>query len=210
MTYEQSLAVFSPNGRLIQIEYAQKASDQGSLVTFSIEQDCIHLYIERKNIDPLLDANSKFYVVDHNIYLSYSGLTPDADVLVSEARLVCRNYKLRCGLDCDVGKVAGYMGDFMQRHTIEGRRRPFGARILLLGFANGPRAYVVEPDGNCVEYVAGAIGAKSEEAVKILENEKDNRAYKAISSFVKGEKGLIQSFKITEKGVESLNHCLYD
>ncbi|KAG0441035.1 Proteasome subunit alpha [Dictyocoela muelleri] len=210
MTYEESLAVFSPNGRLIQIEYAQKASDQGSLVTFSIQNNGIFLCIEKKNINPLIvePENSKFLEICNNIYMSYSGLTPDADILVSQARYISMNYKLRIGDNIDVAKLADLMGNFMQRHTIEGKKRPFGAKILFLGFSNGPRAFIVEPDGNCIEYTAGAIGSKSDEAIKVLEEKNDlneNMAYFAISTFVKDTKGLIQSFWITEACVEKIN-----
>lgn len=204
MEYENSLAIFSPDGRLIQVEYAQQASEQGSLVVFSSDSEKVCISIEVKTHNKMLIDQNKLQLVDRelNIWYTYSGLKPDSYIVLSQARLICRNYKIRTGTNISFEELAYELSIFKQKYTLDSSMRPFGLRSILLHVGDHPQVVIVEPNGNSCEYKCGAVGQKCTEVSKYLENlDNEDIVYRSLSGLgkvVQSDKNKVSSYLITK------------
>lgn len=184
--YDDALAVFSPDGRLIQVENAQKASDQGNLIAFSCVSKRISVTFDQRLLDRMrIEPSIKLHLIDadQNIWLAFSGLRPDALRIISEARYLARQYRYTYMVDISLRQLAGELAMYMQRYTITRGVRPFGVRVILFGVEECARAFVVGPDGNYSEYKACAIGQKADKAVHFLEgNLRDDCVWNSVSA----------------------------
>ncbi|RVD91994.1 26S proteasome subunit alpha-4 [Tubulinosema ratisbonensis] len=170
MSYTESLNVFSPDGRLIQVEYAHHASDQGSLIIAKTSIDSILLCIEKKSTSKNVLETSKLFKVCDDVYFSYSGLAADAQIIFTKLVLFYHNYKISTDTYPDISALAMELGNIKFKYTIQGGKRPFGARSILMGFEEGPKIFIVEPDGNYGEYKQAALGYKNDKVEFIDKN----------------------------------------
>lgn len=206
MGFEEQLAVFSPDGRLIQVEYAQQASEQGSLVVFAADSSQISVSIERKAGNRLLVEQTKLVLVSEaqGIWMSYSGLKPDAYLIMNAARVICRSYKVSTGEDMRIDQLARQLSEYKQRYTVVYHQRPFGVRTVLFGFDPLPRVYVLEPDGNFSEFRCGAIGQKSQKVCEYLEGGSEEDLTRltvlGLMEVVQTDLNKISSFVISKEG----------
>lgn len=170
--YDRALSIFSPDGRIFQVEYAQLASERGTTVVFAADEHAIAVAIE-KRVDSKLrvvDDFDKFKEVEDSIYLSFAGIWPDSLVLTNQAIAISRNFSYQTGERIDIRQLSLLLSDFVQTYTIKGGMRPFGSKVVLFGFVeDGPLISLIEPDGNYSFYRGGAIGQKSEKASEELE-----------------------------------------
>ncbi|KAI5172121.1 20S proteasome subunit alpha 4 [Nematocida sp. LUAm3] len=171
--YDRALSIFSPDGRIFQVEYAQLASERGSPVIFFSDKKSISVAIEKRadTKNRVLSDLYKFREVETDIYMSFAGMYPDCLVIIDKAILLSKQFSLTTGEKIDIKKLSLELADYMQQYTITGGRRPFGAKVVLFGFDKEhiPQISIVEPDGNYAYYVGGAMGQKSEKAVEELE-----------------------------------------
>ncbi|MFW9915223.1 MAG: hypothetical protein ACFFGZ_06385 [Candidatus Thorarchaeota archaeon] len=172
MPYDKSTAIWSPDGELVQLEYARKASERGAAACAIIAGDSIVLGGE-KSADPLMASQPKIRQVDDNLYMIASGLTTDANLLISQARIVVQQYRLIYGETIVPKRLAAMIGDLMARHTISGGLRPFGVSLLITGFdiTNNPQVLWVDNGGTFHTTKAYAIGRGSDEALNYLREE---------------------------------------
>lgn len=211
MGFEEQLAVFSPDGRLIQVEYAQQASEQGSLVVFAVDSEKISVSVERKSTNKLLVEHTKLIPISEvlGIWMSYSGLKPDTYLIVNAARMICRNHKINTGEDITIDQLARHLSDYKQRYTVVYHQRPFGVRTVLFGFDPKPTAYILEPDGNFSEFYSGAIGQKSQKVCEYLENAPRDDLVRytvlGLMEVVQSDLNKILSYVITKKGYEEVS-----
>ncbi|KAI5190719.1 20S proteasome subunit alpha 4 [Nematocida minor] len=169
--YSRALSIFSPDGRIFQVEYAQLAAERGSPVIFYSDGSTISVAIEKRaeSKHKILTDEDKFKEVETGIFLTFAGVWPDSLVIIDRAAFIAREYSYRIGEKIDIMKLSLELSDFVQRYTITGGYRPFGVKIVLFGFYNNePVISMIEPDGNYSMYKGGAIGAKSERAVQEL------------------------------------------
>ncbi|KCZ80345.1 hypothetical protein H312_02252 [Anncaliia algerae PRA339] len=162
MSYTEALNVFSPDGRLIQVEYAHHASEQGSLITANVTTGAVIICIEKKTAIKNLISKSKLLKVAENIYFSYSGLASDAQTIFTRLSLFYHNYKIETDTYPDISLLAMELGVIKFKYTIEGGKRPFGVRSILVGFDDKPRVFIIEPDGNYGEYNNATLGYKND------------------------------------------------
>ncbi|MFX0115019.1 MAG: hypothetical protein ACFFB3_10770 [Candidatus Hodarchaeota archaeon] len=169
MPYDKSTAIWSPDGELVQLEYARKASERGLAACAIIAGDSIVLGGE-KSPDPLLQSQPKIQQIDEKLYMMASGLTTDANLLISQARVVVQQYRLIYGESITPKRLASMIGDLMARHTISGGLRPFGVSLLIAGFdiTKNPQILWVDNGGTFHTTKAYAIGRGSDEALNIL------------------------------------------
>nr|XP_013180847.1 unnamed protein product [Papilio xuthus] len=211
MEYEQTLGIFSPDGRLIQVEYAQQASEQGSLVVFSSVSGKICVSIEVKSQNKMLVDSMKLFKVDtdQNIWLSYSGLKPDSDKVLECARLICRNNKLRTGEDISIDKLAYELSKFKQKYTLGGDMRPLGIRTVLFYVGSSTKIIIVEPDGNYSEWTSGAVGQKSVKVCDFIEKYKSDDvvdiSVSGLGTVVQSDKNKIMSYLIQKDGIKTVD-----
>lgn len=155
--YDRSITVFSPKGDLLQVEYAQKAVEQGSLVIAAAnEEDSVVLCVGSGAAEELLgkegggsattpsrlsilvdaekNVERKLCKVDEGIYMAFAGLSADGRVLLTYLRTECQNYRLQYNTPPPLEHVAKYVSDIQHRFTLTGGARPFGVGCLLIGF----------------------------------------------------------------------------
>ncbi|EEU42829.1 uncharacterized protein NECHADRAFT_47815 [Fusarium vanettenii 77-13-4] len=172
--YSFSLTTFSPSGKLVQIEYALNAVNQGITALGIKATNGIVLATEKKSSSPLADQSSlaKISNITPNIGMVYSGMGPDYRVLVDRARKVSHTgykriyneYPPTRILVQDVARV-------MQEATQSAGVRPYGVSLLVAGWdeVGGPMLYQVDPSGSYYPWKATAIGKSATKAKTFLE-----------------------------------------
>ena len=127
MGYDRAITVFSPDGRLLQVEYAKKAVSQGAMTLGIVYKDGVLLIADRRIREKLQVSESikKIYKIDNHILSTFSGLTSDARVLVKKCRVQAQQHKLTYGEPIDIEGLVKYISDIEQMHTLYGGIRPF-------------------------------------------------------------------------------------
>lgn len=174
MGYDRAITVFSPDGKLYQVEYAERAIEKGATAIGLKCPEGIVLLVEKRFASPLIEPRSyeKIFKIDDHIGTATSGLIGDARILVDKARLDSQIYRLTYSESISVDELAKRIGDHKQMYTQYGGIRPFGASLLIAGVdESGPQVYVTHPSGALYEYKAKAIGQNNKAANDILEKE---------------------------------------
>ncbi len=172
--YDRAITVFSPQGRLYQVEYALETVRSGSTaMAIACNEGCV-LAVEERMHTKLQNINYswKLFQVDEHMGAVASGLNSDARVLVDSARIRAQILRLTYDEVPTVEAVTKYVGDLMQMYTQHAGVRPFGVAILFGGVDDtGVRVFYTEPSGMVLEYDAWAIGRGAEKVREILEAE---------------------------------------
>lgn len=171
--YDRALTVFSPDGRLFQIEYAREAVKRGTTSVGIISKDGVIFAVDKKVKSKLVVPTSieKIFKIDEHIGTASSGLVADARRLVDIARRQAQVNKLQYHEPISVTGLAKYIGDLEQMYTQSGGIRPFGISLIIGGVSDGEcRIYETDPSGALVEYKATAIGFGREKALELFED----------------------------------------
>lgn len=132
--YDKSAAIWSPDGELVQLSYARKASERGAAAIGMILDEKTILLAGETLFDPLIVRPDKIQKIDKNLFVVAAGLSTDSNLLISQARMVAQQHRLIYGEKISVRALAARLGNLMARHTITGGLRPFGTALLLAGF----------------------------------------------------------------------------
>ncbi|RLG58544.1 proteasome subunit alpha, partial [Candidatus Geothermarchaeota archaeon] len=169
--YDRAITVFSPDGRLFQVEYALETVKRGTISIGMITSDGVLLAAEEQ-IDKFQDENfsRKLFVLDDNIGAALSGYVPDGRVLIDYSREICQNHRLVYDECATVEYVARRISDIKQAFTQQAGVRPFGVSIIFGGvdLDKIPKIFVTDPSGSYVKYFLAAIGNKSDAALSFL------------------------------------------
>jgi 20S proteasome, alpha and beta subunits len=171
--YDHTITVFSPDGRLFQVEYAMELVNRGATVIGIECKDGVVLGSE-ENLEPLEDARDswKIFRVDHHIGAAIVGLSSDARVLVDQARMDAQSNKLTYDEPIDIEVATEKICNIQQTYTQHGGGRPFGVSILFGGVdKTGPHIFDTHPSGTYRGHKATAIGAGKETVLAILKTE---------------------------------------
>jgi len=174
--YDSRTTIFSPEGRLYQVEYAMEAISHAGTCLGILAKDGILLAAERRNTNKLLDGaifSEKIYKLNDDMVCSVAGITSDANVLTNELRVIAQRYQLNYGEPMPCEKLVSYLCDIKQAYTQFGGKRPFGVSILYMGWDKhcGYQLYQSDPSGNYGGWKATCIGYNSEAAESILKQE---------------------------------------
>ena len=181
MAYDRGSTVFSPDGRLFQVEYAREAVKKGS-TTLGIKYDNgVMLIVDRKVTSRLLEPKSteKIHEIDDYIGCATSGLVADARVLVDEARKEAQVHRVNFGENIGVEMLVKKVCDHEQNFTQYGGVRPFGTALLVAGTDDmGAHLFETDPSGALVAYKATGIGNGRSAVMDIFEKEfKDSMTF---------------------------------
>jgi len=167
--YDRTI-MYSPDGRVIQVEYAREAVRRGNSIIAIKTKEGIVMLAESRSHSKLFEPTEKISQIDDNTYATFSGLLADSRVLINEARVFVQIHKITYGEECDVETLAWHLSKIAQQITQFGGR-PFGLTLVLAGISNSePKLDVVEPSGAKFEVKAIAIGRNDDALMKHLED----------------------------------------
>lgn len=174
--YDSRTTIFSPEGRLYQVEYAMEAISHAGTCLGILANDGIILVAEKKNPNKLLDESvysEKIFKLNENLICSLAGITSDANVLTNELRLISQRYLIQYGETIPCEQLVSWLCDIKQAYTQYGGKRPFGVSILYMGWDDhyGYQLYQSDPSGNYSGWKATCIGHNSGAAVSSLKTE---------------------------------------
>ncbi|XP_059620049.1 proteasome subunit alpha type-4 [Phlebotomus argentipes] len=174
--YDSRTTIFSPEGRLYQVEYAMEAISHAGTCLGILAKDGILLAAERRNTNKLLDGaifSEKIYKLNDDMVCSVAGITSDANVLTNELRVIAQRYQINYGEAMPCEQLVSYLCDIKQAYTQYGGKRPFGVSILYMGWDKhyGYQLYQSDPSGNYSGWRATCIGNNSGAAVSALKQE---------------------------------------
>jgi len=174
MGYDRAITVFSPDGRLYQVEYAREAVKRGTTAVGIKAKDGVVLIVDKRVSSKLLEASSieKIFKIDEHIGVASSGLVGDARSLVDRARIECQINRVSYDEPIEVDALAKKLCDHMQTLTQYGGIRPYGTALLIAGVSDGEcRLFETDPSGTLLEYKATGIGIGRPAAMKVFEEE---------------------------------------
>ncbi|MBX8631236.1 MAG: archaeal proteasome endopeptidase complex subunit alpha [Thermoplasmata archaeon YP2-bin.285] len=162
MAYDRAITVFSPDGRLFQVEYAREAVRRGTTTVGIKFKDGVALIVDKRIASRLMEPSSmeKIYLIDDHIGCATSGLVADARVLVDNARVMSQVNKITYGDRISVEALVKRICDYKQQYTQYGGVRPFGTSLLVAGVDDtGAHLFETDPSGGLASYKASSIGA---------------------------------------------------
>jgi proteasome alpha subunit len=174
MNYDRAITVFSPDGRLFQVEYAREAVKRGTTAVGVRAKSGVVLLVDKRVASKLVVAGSieKIFAIDNHVGCATSGLVADARALVDRARVEAQTNRITYDEAIPVDVLAKRICDYKQYYTQYGGGRPFGTALLLAGVdATGPHLYETDPSGALTEYRASSVGSGRQAAMELLEKE---------------------------------------
>eukprot|EP01138_Halocafeteria_seosinensis_P008069 gb/GECG01008245.1/.p1 GENE.gb/GECG01008245.1/~~gb/GECG01008245.1/.p1 ORF type:complete len:227 (+),score=26.03 gb/GECG01008245.1/:1-681(+) len=171
-SYSFSLTTFNPTGKLLQIEHALKAVQNGKTSLGIQATNGVVIATEKKLPSILVDeesVNKVQFLADH-IGVVYSGMSPDFRVAVRRGQKQAEAYHRRYGERIPVLQLTRHVANVMQEFTQQGGVRPFGISVLIAGYDDdGPQLFQVDPSGAYFGWRASAIGSNFKNAKTFLE-----------------------------------------
>src|SRR3990170_3033065 len=170
--YDRAITIFSPEGRLYQVEYALELVKRGAPIVGVSSKEGVVLAANETPESRLEDPEyfRKIFQLDDHVGAAIAGLSSDARVLISQARIFCQSNRLMYDEPVDIESLTRRLGDLSQVYTQHAGVRPFGVSMIIAGVDNtGPRVLTTDPSGSYRGYKAAAVGRKNEVANKMLE-----------------------------------------
>jgi proteasome alpha subunit len=170
MGYDRASTMFSPDGRLLQVEYAKEAVKQGSMAVGAVCSDGVVLIADKRVNDNLIveDSVEKIFQVDKHIGATATGYVMDGRVLIERAQVMAQQHVVTYSTPIETKILVKEVSDIKQSYTQYGGARPFGVSIMFIGVDDAPILYITEPTGIYFQYKATAVGDGAEEAKAFL------------------------------------------
>ena len=196
--YDRASTIFSPDGRLFQVEYAREAVKRGTTTVGLKYTDGVVLIVDKRISSSLIEPDSieKIFQIDDYIGCAASGLIADARALVERIRLDAQINEITYGEKIPIKTLVKRICDFKQAYTQYGGARPFGTTLIIAGVdATGPQLFATDPSGALMEYKANSEGFGRSDAMAYFEEKyKENMTLEeaidmGIKAIQKGSKG---------------------
>ena len=193
MGYDHAATMFSPEGHLLQVEYAEKTIRLGSASIGMKCSDGIFIIADKRVKDKLIvkESSNKIYEIDSHIFASVAGIVSDARILIEKVQILAQQHKMTYDSNIEPELIIKEVANTMQQFTQYGGARPFGVSLMVAGL-NGdkPELYTSDVTGNYFSYYANAIGENDEKL-----REKLREKYKENLNIKKGIKIALDIFK---------------
>ena len=178
MGYDRTATMFSPDGHLLQVEYAEKTVRLGSASIGLICSDGIVIVADKRVKDILVtqDSASRIFEIDSHIAATAAGIASDSRILIERAQLVAQQHRVTYDSDIEVESIVKEIANLKQAFTQYGGARPFGVSIMVAGI-NREKAKICVTDisGNYISYKATAIGENDEKIKEELRKQYDEK-----------------------------------
>ena len=201
MGYDRAATMFSPDGHILQVEYAEKTVRLGSASIGIVCSDGVVIIADKRIIDKLMveESANKIFEIDDHIMGCAAGILSDARVLIERGQLIAQQHRVTYDTPTEVLSVIKDISSIKQQYTQHPGVRPFGVAVMLAGVDNGKALYVSDVTGNYVEYMATAIGENDEKIKEQL-----RKKYKSSITCKEGVNLALEIFKeIKGKGFEA-------
>ncbi|MHA1791004.1 MAG: archaeal proteasome endopeptidase complex subunit alpha [Promethearchaeota archaeon] len=175
--YDRGLTMFSPEGRLFQVEYALEAVKRGTLAIGIKGTDGAILVVHKKIVSKLINSDliHKIFLIDKHVGVAISGLHADSRILTDQARIQAAIYRLNYDDDALIEYIVKKICDLKQAYSQHGGIRPFGSSLMFIGVdEKGPQLFTTSPSGTYFSWKGKAIGYKSDEAQEYLKENYDS------------------------------------
>ncbi len=205
MGYDRTSTMFSPEGHLLQVEYAEKTVRLGSPSIGMVCSDGIFIIADRRTDDKLIVKNSanKIYEIDSHVIASVAGIVSDARVLIERAQLLSQQHRVTYDSPIEPELIIKEVANMKQQFTQYGGARPFGVSMMLAGInSNKPEIYTSDVTGNYFSYYANAIGEGDE---KIREELREK--YRHNMTIKQGVKLALEILEKVQENKFSLRRC---
>ncbi len=193
MGYDRTATMFSPQGHLLQVEYAEKTVRLGSSSIGMTCSDGVFIIADLRVEDKLIVPKSanKIYEIDSHMISSVAGIVSDARVLIERAQVLAQQHRVTYDSPIEPELIVKDISNLKQQFTQYGGARPFGVSLMTAGINNKkPELYTSDTTGNYLAYYANAIG-EDDDKIK----EKLRERYKQDFTIKKGVKLAIEIFK---------------
>jgi proteasome alpha subunit len=194
MGYDRTATLFSPEGRLLQVEYAEKTVRLGSASVGVVCSDGVVIVADKRINDVLLvpDSMMKIYEVDENIIASTAGILSDSRVIMEKVQVLAQQHRISYDEMIDVESVVREIANLKQAYTQYGGVRPFGIKTIVTGVNkdNSCKLFVCDVTGNYFGVKATAIGENDDKILEYLRKE-----YRESLNVEKGIKMVLSIFK---------------
>ncbi|MAG24005.1 proteasome subunit alpha [Candidatus Pacearchaeota archaeon] len=193
MGYDRAATMFSPEGHLLQVEYAEKTVRLGPSSIGLVCKDGVVIVADKRIRDKLIAPESagKIFEIDEHLIATGAGISSDIRILIDQTQVLAQQHRVTYGSPVEPLSVVRMIADKMQMFTQYGGARPFGAAILLAGVnKNKAHLYTTDVTGNFYAYKANAIGENDEKIKEDL-----RRDYKEDMTIEDGIKLCLKIFK---------------
>ena len=169
--YDMTPTMYSPDGRIYQVEYAMETVKRGTLAIGVCSKEGVLIAVEEKpRTLQTKNITQKIFQVDFHIGIAAAGYIPDARIQVDSARFFSQGSRMTYDESVEVRTVAKYLADQSHQFTQYGGVRPNGVSLIIAGIdQKGESIYVTDPSGTFVQFAAVAIGAGADDANEFLE-----------------------------------------
>ncbi len=174
--YDRAITIFSPDGRLYQVEYALETVRRGQMAVGIRTKQGIVLAVEEKGRKLQSDESvTKMFQIDDHVGAVGAGYIPDARIQVDSARVMAQSNRLIYDEPVDVEAIAKRIADMNQQYTQYAGVRPFGVSLIIAGVdeSSGPAVFLADPTGTYSGFHAIAIGQGSDQVNDYLEKNFD-------------------------------------
>ena len=157
--------MFSPEGHLLQVEYAEKTVRLGSSSVGMVCSDGVFIIADKRIEDKLIvkKSTNKIYEIDSHLIASVAGIIADARVLIEKAQVLSQQHRITYDSSIEPELVIKDISNIKQQFTQYGGARPFGVSLMVAGInSDKPELYTSDITGNYLSYNAHAIGENDE------------------------------------------------
>ncbi len=193
MGYDRTATMFSPEGTILQVEYAQKTVRLGSSSISMVCSNGVFIFADKRIDDKLIISKStnKIYEIDSHIISSAAGIVSDARVLIEKSQILAQQHRITYDSPIEPELIIKEISNIKQQFTQYGGARPFGVSLMIAGInRKKPELHTSDITGNYLTYSANAIG-ENDERIK----EKLRERYNKELTIKKGVKLALDIFK---------------